>query len=149
MLTQLKWRWFDKLFAWQLQAQSRSGDIFIGIQYFRKLWNIINAMNLTKDLGVTSVALCGESGKLKDMVDYSINVPSTVTRWLLESYMYRSYDLCDCLKKLYLKRRVSFMHDVVILAGGFGTRLKTISGELPKPRWISLQIHFFIDLWST
>ncbi|WP_213864831.1 nucleotidyltransferase family protein [Vibrio crassostreae] len=25
------------------------------------------------------------------------------------------------------------MHDVVILAGGFGTRLKTISGELPKP----------------
>lgn len=25
------------------------------------------------------------------------------------------------------------MYDVVILAGGFGTRLKTISGELPKP----------------
>ena len=25
------------------------------------------------------------------------------------------------------------MYDVVILAGGLGTRLKSVSGELPKP----------------
>ncbi len=71
---------FDKLFSRQLQAQSRPGDVFIGISTSGNSENIINAMKLTKELGVTSVALCGESGKLKEIVDYSINVPSKITR---------------------------------------------------------------------
>jgi D-sedoheptulose 7-phosphate isomerase len=94
---------FDKLFARQLQAQSRSGDIFIGISTSGNSENIINAMNLTKDLGVTSVALCGESGKLKDMVDYSINVPSTVTPYIQECHICIGHMICAIVEEVIFK----------------------------------------------
>ncbi|OOE93476.1 phosphoheptose isomerase [Salinivibrio sp. AR647] len=94
---------FDKLFARQLQAQSRSGDIFIGISTSGNSENIINAMNLTKDLGVTSVALCGESGELKDMVDYSINVPSTVTPYIQECHICIGHMICAIVEEVIFK----------------------------------------------
>lgn len=94
---------FDKLFARQLQAQSRSGDIFIGISTSGNSENIINAMNITKELGVTSVALCGESGKLKDIVDYSINVPSLVTPYIQECHICIGHMICAIVEEVIFR----------------------------------------------
>jgi D-sedoheptulose 7-phosphate isomerase len=94
---------FDKLFARQLQAQSRSGDIFIGISTSGNSENIVKAMSLTKGLGVTSVALCGESGKLKDIVDYSINVPSTVTPYIQECHICIGHMICAIVEEVIFK----------------------------------------------
>ncbi|MGF1839409.1 D-sedoheptulose-7-phosphate isomerase [Vibrio atlanticus] len=94
---------FDKLFARQLQAQSRSGDVFIGISTSGNSENIIKAMKLTEELGVTSVALCGESGMLKDMVDYSINVPSTVTPYIQECHICIGHMICAIVEEVIFK----------------------------------------------
>ncbi|MGR5246960.1 D-sedoheptulose-7-phosphate isomerase [Vibrio aestuarianus] len=94
---------FDKLFARQLQAQSRSGDVFIGISTSGNSENIINAMKITEELGVISVALCGESGKLKDMVDYSINVPSTVTPYIQECHICIGHMICAIVEEVIFK----------------------------------------------
>ncbi|HIH0818837.1 TPA: D-sedoheptulose-7-phosphate isomerase [Vibrio cholerae] len=94
---------FDKLFARQLQAQSRGGDVFIGISTSGNSENIINAMSLTKELGVTSVALCGESGRLKDMVDYSINVPSTITPYIQECHICIGHMICAIVEEVIFK----------------------------------------------
>lgn len=90
---------FDKLFARQLQAQSRPGDIFIGISTSGNSQNIIKAMELTKELGVTSVALCGESGILKDMVDHSINVPSKITPYIQECHICIGHIICAIVEE--------------------------------------------------
>ncbi|EGQ8315347.1 SIS domain-containing protein [Vibrio cholerae] len=97
---------FDKLFARQLQAQSRGGDIFIGISTSGNSENIIKAMSLTKELGVTSVALCGESGRLKDMVDYSINVPSTITPYIQECHICIGHMICAIVEEVIFKAEV-------------------------------------------
>ncbi|CNC93834.1 phosphoheptose isomerase [Yersinia frederiksenii] len=94
---------FDKLFSRQLQAQSRPGDVFIGISTSGNSENIINAMKLTKELGIKSVALCGESGKLKDMVDYSINVPSKITPYIQECHICIGHMLCAIVEEVIFK----------------------------------------------
>lgn len=94
---------FDKLFARQLQAQSRIGDIFIGISTSGNSDNIIKAMKITKELGVTSVALCGESGQLKDMVEYSINVPSTITPYIQECHICIGHMICAIVEEAIFK----------------------------------------------
>lgn len=94
---------FDKLFARQLQAQSKPGDVFIGISTSGNSVNIIKAMELTKELGVKSVALCGESGNLKDMVDYSINVPSKVTPYIQECHICIGHMICAIVERAIFK----------------------------------------------
>ncbi|WP_313157988.1 D-sedoheptulose-7-phosphate isomerase [Kluyvera cryocrescens] len=91
---------FDKLFARQLQAQSKPGDVFIGISTSGNSVNIINAMELAKELGVTSVALCGEAGKLKDLVDYSINVPSKITPYIQECHICIGHMICAIVERV-------------------------------------------------
>ena len=94
---------FDKLFARQLQAQSKPGDVFIGISTSGNSVNIINAMELAKELGVTSVALCGEAGKLKDLVDYSINVPSKITPYIQECHICIGHMICAIVERAIFK----------------------------------------------
>lgn len=94
---------FDKLFVRQLQAQSKPGDVFIGISTSGNSVNIINAMELAKELGVTSVALCGEAGKLKDLVDYSINVPSKITPYIQECHICIGHMICAIVERAIFK----------------------------------------------
>lgn len=91
---------FDKLFARQLQAQSKPGDVFIGISTSGNSGNIIKAMEVAKDLGVISVALCGESGALKDIVDYPINVPSKITPYIQECHICIGHMICAIVEKV-------------------------------------------------
>ncbi|MEN0584166.1 MULTISPECIES: D-sedoheptulose 7-phosphate isomerase [unclassified Kosakonia] len=91
---------FDKLFARQLQAQSKAGDIFIGISTSGNSTNIIKAMEISKGLGVVSVALCGASGALKDIVDYSINVPSKITPYIQECHICIGHMICAIVEKV-------------------------------------------------
>jgi len=90
---------FDQLFARQLQAQSREGDIFIGISTSGNSENIINAMDIANGLGVTKVVLCGESGKLKDQADYAICVPSSITPYIQECHICIGHMICAIVEK--------------------------------------------------
>lgn len=85
---------YDKLFARQLQAQSRPGDIFIGISTSGNSANVVEAMKVAKDEGVVSVVLCGEGGKLKDMADIAICVPSAITPYIQECHICIGHMIC-------------------------------------------------------
>lgn len=85
---------YDKLFARQLQAQSRPGDIFIGISTSGNSANVVEAMKVAKDEDVISVVLCGEGGKLKDMADIAICVPSTITPYIQECHICIGHMIC-------------------------------------------------------
>lgn len=85
---------FDKLFARQLQAQSKPGDIFIGISTSGNSVNIIKAMEVAKEEGITSVILCGEGGQLKDLADYAICVPDSITPFIQECHICIGHMIC-------------------------------------------------------
>ncbi|AWK44319.1 SIS domain-containing protein [Photorhabdus laumondii subsp. laumondii] len=98
---------FDKLFARQLQAQSRLGDIFIGISTSGNSLNIIKAIEVAKEEGVTSVVLCGSGGKLKDLADIAICVPDSVTPYIQECHICIGHMICAIVEaKIFPKEKL-------------------------------------------
>ncbi len=90
---------FDNLFARQLQAQSKPGDVFIGISTSGNSENVVNAMKVANESNVTSVILCGEGGKLKDMADFAICVPSNCTPYIQECHICIGHMICAIVEQ--------------------------------------------------
>lgn len=85
---------FTNVFARQLQAQSRPGDIFIGITTSGRSENIIAAFRLCRSLSVQSVALCGAGGELEKEADCLLRVPSTSTPRIQEGHILIGHIIC-------------------------------------------------------
>lgn len=85
---------YEKLFQRQLQAQARSGDIFVGITTSGKSRNILAAFDICKDAGVTSIALCGQGGDLEAKVDHVMRVPSNHTPRIQECHILIGHMIC-------------------------------------------------------
>jgi len=85
---------YDKLFRRQLEAQSRPGDLFVGITTSGKSKNVLAAFDACKALGVTSVALCGLGGDLESMVDHVLRIPSSSTPRIQECHILLGHMLC-------------------------------------------------------
>jgi len=94
---------FDKLFSRQLQAQSRKGDVFIGISTSGNSQNVVNAVLAAKEEGVTSVVLCGEGGELKELADIAICVPSSCTPYIQECHICIGHMICAIVEKKIFK----------------------------------------------
>ena len=90
---------FEKLFARQVQAQGKKGDVFIGISTSGNSENIINAVKMAKEEGLVAVVLCGESGVLKDLADYAICVPSSCTPHIQECHICIGHMICGIVEE--------------------------------------------------
>jgi D-sedoheptulose 7-phosphate isomerase len=85
---------YERLFLRQLEAQSRPGDVFVGITTSGKSPNVLKAFEACKDLKITSIALCGLGGELEEKVDYVIRVPSRHTPRIQECHILIGHMIC-------------------------------------------------------
>ncbi|MDE2082566.1 MAG: SIS domain-containing protein [Burkholderiales bacterium] len=85
---------YEQLFRRQLEAQARSGDIFVGITTSGRSKNILAAFSACKALGVTSVALCGTGGELEGQADIVLRMPSAHTPRIQECHGLVGHMLC-------------------------------------------------------
>jgi D-sedoheptulose 7-phosphate isomerase len=85
---------YEQLFRRQLEAQAKSGDVFVGITTSGRSKNILAAFDLCKEVGVTSVALCGLGGDLADRADIVLRVPSVHTPRIQECHILLGHMLC-------------------------------------------------------
>lgn len=86
---------FDKLFARQVQAQGREGDIFIGITTSGNSENIIQALYSCKEKNIKSIILTGESGgKVSGLCDICIKIPSKTTPRIQEAHILVGHIIC-------------------------------------------------------
>jgi D-sedoheptulose 7-phosphate isomerase len=93
---------YDKLFARQVQAQGKKGDVFIGISTSGNSPNIIAALEMCRAGGVFSIGFTGASGgKMKDLCDICINVPSSDTPRIQESHILIGHIIC-CITEQHL-----------------------------------------------
>lgn len=95
---------YENLFLRQLQAQSKPGDIFVGITTSGNSKNIVAAMKECNGLGVKSVALCGASGAVHDLADYVLAVPSTHTPRIQESHILIGHIICGLVEQTIFPR---------------------------------------------
>ncbi len=90
---------YEFLFARQLQALARPGDLFIGITTSGNSKNVLKAFEVAPTLGVTRIALCGSGGKAKDIAEHALCVPSAHTPRIQECHILIIHILCALLEE--------------------------------------------------
>lgn len=91
---------FLQLFARQLQANGREGDIFFGISTSGNSANVIEAVEMAHKMGIKTVALCGNKGKLPEMCNYKLDVPSSCTPYIQESHISIGHIICGIVEEV-------------------------------------------------
>lgn len=79
---------YEVVFARQVEALGRPGDVAIGISTSGKSPNVLRGLSAAKGLGLHTVALVGCAGEnVKDVADYCICVPSSETPRIQECHI--------------------------------------------------------------
>lgn len=95
---------YERLFDRQLQANARRGDVFFGITTSGNSENVLRAISLCSELGVTSVGLAGNCGKIQEMCDYVISVPSSSTPRIQEAHITIGHIICGLVEAALFPR---------------------------------------------
>lgn len=91
---------YEKLFSRQVQANGAKGDIFIGISTSGNSANVIEALKECKEKGIITVGLTGEKGgKMSEMCDYCIRVPSNETPRVQEAHILIGHIICAVVEE--------------------------------------------------
>lgn len=89
---------FDQVFSRQVEALGRPGDLLIGISTSGNSPNVLKAVESAKQLGLRTLGLLGrDGGKLKDLVDDALIVPSPVTARIQEVHQMIYHFWCEAL----------------------------------------------------
>jgi len=90
---------YDLIYARMIDGACKPGDVLVGISTSGNSTNICNAFRKAKELGVITVAMTGETGgKMKEMADYLLNVPSTDTPRIQESHIMIGHIICEIVE---------------------------------------------------
>jgi D-sedoheptulose 7-phosphate isomerase len=77
------------VFARQLRALGRPGDVAVGISTSGNAANVLCALSAAREAGMVTVAMTGASGgKARDAVDYWVAVPSDDTPRIQEAHIF-------------------------------------------------------------
>lgn len=86
---------YEKLFSRQVQAQGNEGDVFIGISTSGNSSNILFAIEECKKKGIYTIGFTGQTGgKMADICDLIIKVPSLETPRIQESHILIGHIIC-------------------------------------------------------
>ena len=91
---------FDQLFARQLRALGRKGDLALGISTSGKSRNVILGLETARAMGIAPAALAGnDGGQLRGLADPLLIVPSRTTARIQEMHILIGQMLCGALER--------------------------------------------------
>jgi len=86
---------YDAVFARQVEALGQPGDLFLGISTSGNSPNILRALEQARKSGIITIGFSGDGGgKMRDLCDYNIIIPSTVTMNIQESHLALDHIFC-------------------------------------------------------
>lgn len=86
---------FETVFARQIEALGRPGDVAIGISTSGDSPNVIRALEQARAMDITAAALSGRTGGgLRHIADPLLNVPSDLTPRIQEMHILLGHVLC-------------------------------------------------------
>jgi D-sedoheptulose 7-phosphate isomerase len=90
---------YDQLFARQIEALARPGDVALGITTSGGSPNVVRGLETARTLRLATIALTGrDGGAAGRAVDIHINVPSDVTPRVQEVHMALLHVICDLVE---------------------------------------------------
>ena len=90
---------YDEIFSRQLDALGESGDLIVAISTSGNSINIFETLILAKKKNINSIVLTGKSGgRIANMGDYVIKVPSDDTQRIQEAHLMIEHILCESVE---------------------------------------------------
>ncbi len=90
---------YDQVYARLIKGFGTKGDVLIGLSTSGNSGNVVEAFKVANDLGLTTIAFTGATGgKMKDLVKYLVNIPSTDTPRIQECHMLLGHTICEIVE---------------------------------------------------
>lgn len=91
---------YDKIFARQLQALGKKGDVFIAYTTSGKSANILLALHSARAQGIVTVGMVGNlGGEIGNLCDFILAVPSAETPRIQEGHALLGHVLCGLIER--------------------------------------------------
>ena len=85
---------YEVVFSRQVRGLVKEGDIVVGISCSGNSPNVLKGVEEAKRLGAITIAFTGQEGKLKEIADYVLSVPSTDTPRIQETHITAGHIIC-------------------------------------------------------
>ncbi|UGU02250.1 SIS domain-containing protein [Mycobacterium intracellulare] len=90
---------YDEVFARQVLATGRPGDVVIGLTTSGNSPNVVRALEVAGQAGMTTVTLTGAiGGKVADVAKICIRVPSDDTARVQEACLHLGHSICEMVE---------------------------------------------------
>jgi len=90
---------YETVFARQVEALAQAGDALIGISTSGNSPSILRAIEAAKPRNVHTIGLAGEGGRLANMVDLCLCVPSRSVPRIQEAHITIIHILCELIEE--------------------------------------------------
>lgn len=91
---------YDVVYSRMLKGMGKPGDIIVGLSTSGNSKNIIAAFEQAKQMDIISIGFTGATGgKMKDVSDILINVPSADTPRIQESHITIGHIICQMVEE--------------------------------------------------
>ena len=95
---------FEEIFARQLEALAKPQDLVLSISTSGNSPNVLRALETAKTLGLKRIGLTGnDGGKLRNLVDISVIVPSSSTPRIQEAHTLVIHILCGIVENAFVR----------------------------------------------
>lgn len=96
---------YDVIYSRMIIGIGRAGDVLVGLSTSGNSKNIVNAFKAAQEKGMTTIALTGYTGgKLKDLADILLNIPSSDTPRIQESHITIGHIICELVESNYFSK---------------------------------------------
>ncbi len=91
---------YEHVFAREVEALGRSGDLLVGITTSGGSKNVVAALQKARAMGLRTAVLCGEKrGAAVDLADVAVMVPSGNTARIQESHLVCVHIVCAAVEE--------------------------------------------------
>jgi D-sedoheptulose 7-phosphate isomerase len=91
---------FDDVFCRQVVALGRKGDCLLAISTSGNSRNVIRAAEAARSAGILTIGLLGrDGGRLRQLCDLAIVVPSATTARIQEAHIFIGHTLCGSVER--------------------------------------------------
>jgi D-sedoheptulose 7-phosphate isomerase len=90
---------YDVIYSRLVNAMAQKGDVLIGLSTSGNSANVVKAFEAAREKGVITIGFTGQTGgKMKEVSDYLINIPSTDTPRIQECHIVLGHTLCEMIE---------------------------------------------------
>jgi len=96
---------YDVVYSRLVEGITNTGDILIGLSTSGNSGNIVKAIESAKEKGVITIGFTGQKGgKMREICDFLINVPSNDTPRIQESHILVGHIICQLVEESYFNQ---------------------------------------------